>query len=1118
MHRCLLAIWLLLTGALLADGPAGYYRYPAIHGSTIVFTAEGDLWKVGIQGGLAQRLTSHPGTEAYAALSPDGATVAFTAEYEGPAEVYTMPLAGGLPKRLTFEGGATVVGWSPQGEILYATRSLSTLPNDQLVRLNPATADRQPIPLAQASDGTFDPEGKTLIFTRLPFQGSSTKRYEGGTVQNLWRLDSGAPEAKPLTPGYPGTSKDPMWWKDRIYFLSDRDGIMNLWSTKPDGLDLRQHTQDKSYDAKSASLHDGRIVYQRGADLHLYDIGAHQDQALSITLATDFDQQRERWVKKPMDYLTSAHLSPNGDRVVLTARGQVFVAPAKQGRLVETPRREGVRYRAGRFLPDGKSLLALSDESGELEFWTLPANGVGQPERLTQDGRIYRFPGVPSPDGKWIAWADKNQELWLFHVERKESKRIAASRVDDFGDLAWSPDSQWLAYVEAAANGYRQVHLHRAEDATQTVVTSDRVDSYSPAWAPDGKWLYFLSDRHLRSLVPSPWGPRQPEPFFTETTKIYQLALTKGLRSPFRPKDELQPEDEKKGEDKKPEAKKEEDKKTGEDAKKEARNDPGAPGGVKEAGKPGGGDTNKVAGVKVQIDLDGLAARLEEVPVPAGNYAELAAAGKRLFWTSRTTGFDSKRHLQVLEITNIEPKPKTLVEDIRGYELSLDGKKMLVGKADAFNIIAADTGAPAKLDEAKVDLGGWAFPVQPREEWRQIFTEAWRMLRDFFYDRNLHGVDWTGIHRKYLPLIDRVADRAELNDVLAELAGELSALHIFVRYGDVREGPDPIQPGFLGARLERDQAAGGWRVQHLIETDPDYPDGRPPLAQPGVEVREGDVITAINGQPTLPLPHPNEALRNLAGKQVLLEVKSPDAEKARSVIVQPVSGTREADLRYHEWEYTRRQLVDRLGEGRIGYVHLRAMGADNIAEWARHFYPVFQRQGLIIDVRHNRGGNIDSWILGKLLRKAWFYWQPRTGDPTWNMQYAFRGHVVVLCNERTASDGEAFSEGFRRLGLGKVIGTRTWGGEIWLSAQRWLVDSGMATAAEIGVYGPEGEWLIEGHGVEPDIVVDNLPHATFNGQDAQIEAAVKHLQELIAKDPRPVPPAPQYPNKSFRPR
>jgi tricorn protease len=319
--------------------------------------------------------------------------------------------------------------------------------------------------------------------------------------------------------------------------------------------------------------------------------------------------------------------------------------------------------------------------------------------------------------------------------------------------------------------------------------------------------------------------------------------------------------------------------------------------------------------------------------------------------------------------------------------------------------------------------------------------------------------------------------------------------------------------GSLGARLVRDEAKGGYRVDHIYLGDPNYPDTLSPLAQPGVPVREGDVITAINGSPVLGVPDPALLLRNTAGRQVLLEFKPAAGGAPGKAIVYPISGAAESDLRYTEWEVTRRQETDKLGGGKLGYVHLRAMGGGNYTEWVKNFYPVFDRQGLIIDVRHNRGGNIDSWVLEKLLRRAWFYWQPRVGKPTWNMQYAFRGHMVVLCNEFTASDGEAFSEGFRRLGLGQIIGTRTWGGEIWLSSSNVLVDRGLAAAAETGVYGPEGVWLIEGHGVDPDIVVDNPPHTTFLGRDAQLEAAVKHLLEKIEKEPVPVPKAPPYPDK-----
>ncbi len=1108
MRRFLLSLSCACALSLQAQIPQGYYRQPALHGNTVVFTAEGDLWRVPGGGGSAQRLTSHPGEESHAAISPDGSTVAFTAEYEGPKEVYSMPIAGGLPTRHTFDGsGSTVVGWTPDGGILFATRAHSTLPNEQLVRLDPKADSQDLLPLAQASEGAYDDAGKTLFFTRLPFQGSSTKRYQGGTVQNLWRFTTGAPEAEPLTADFKGTSKNAMWWQGRVYFVSDRDGVMNLWSMTPEGKDLKQLTRHKDHDVKSASLQAGRIVYQQGADLRLLDIASGTDQPIPITLVTDFDQTREKWVSKPLDYLTAAHLSPNGDRVVLTARGQVFVAPVEQeqGRLVEMPRRSGVRYRHTAFLPDGKSLFALSDETGELEFWKLPANGVGKPEALTTGGDIFRFAGIASPDGKWLAWQDKNQQLWVFNLGQKSLKLVATSSADEFADLTWSPDSHWLAYVQTATNTYKQIRLFRPADDQRAVLTSDRVDSFSPAWSPDGKWLYFLSDRNLRSLVSSPWGPRQPEPFFTETTKIYHVALTPVLRSPFRPKDELAAP--------KPEAK------GRKAAKKPVTESPKASDTKAETTKPekgSGSETNKAGPVKFTIELTGLQNRIEEVPVPSGNYDNLAIAGKYLFWTVRDTSFDAKRRLQQLEITNTDAKPKTLVEDIRSYELSLDRKKLLVRKGSSFYVIAADSAAPAKLDEKQVKLDGWTFALQPREEWRQIFVESWRMIRDYFYDRKLHGVDWPAIREKYLPLVDRVSDRAELNEVIAEMVGELSTLHMFVRYGDQRSGPDQIKPAALGARLVRDGQAGGWRVVHVYQNDPDYPESLSPLVRRGVGVKDGDLLLSINGVATSSVSDPEKLLRAQAGKQVLLEVKSPSDKKPRQVILKPTTTEQEADLRYDEWEYTRRLETEKLGQGQIGYVHLRAMGGGNIAEWARHFYPVFQRQGLIIDVRHNRGGNIDSWILGRLLRRAWFYWQPRTGDPTWNMQYAFRGHVVVLCNERTASDGEAFSEGFKRLGLGKVIGTRTWGGEVWLSMERWLADGGMASAAEIGVYGPEGAWLIEGHGVDPDIVVDNLPHTTFSGRDAQLEAALKHLQALIAKDPRPVPPPPQYPDKSFR--
>jgi tricorn protease len=1100
--RLLLAFSLFLPRSVSAAPPLGYYRYPAIHGETVVFTAEGDLWQVGAQGSVARRLTSHPAEESHPAISPDGATLAFSASYEGPFEVYTMPLDGGAPVRRTYDGGwAVVVGWTPEGKILYATDRYSTLPNTQLVTLDPRTNARALVPLAQASDGTYDPSGRTLFFTRLPFQGSHTKRYKGGSVQNLWKLASGVSEATPLTAEYPGTSKAPMWWNGRVYFAGDRDGTMNLWSMDENGGDLRQHTRHDGWDVQSPSLSDGRIVYQLGADLWLLDLRTGTDAPLPIRLASDFDQMRERWVKKPMDYVTAVHLSPAGDRVALTARGQVFIAPARQGRLVEATRKKGVRYREARFLPDGKSLVALSDESGEVELWTLPANGVGLPTQLTRDGKILRWEAIPSPDGKWIAHHDKDQQLWVYDVDRKTQRRIATSTEGGFFDLAWSPDSRWLAYGESAPSTFAQIKLYNVTTGAITALTTDRYDSYRPAWSPDGKWIYFLSDRTFRSLIGSPWGPRQPEPFFDLQTKIYQIALRKGLRSPFQPRDELM-EAPAEGEKTTPE------KKTPPDAGKK-------PAEEKKKTPPAAKKPEKIPPPPVVIDLDGLPARLLEVPVPAGNYGGLATDGKRLYYLSRATGFDTKQSLQSLEIKNEDPKAETVIEDVRSYELSQDHSKLMVRKGSDLYIFPAGAKAPSDLSSSQVDLKQWTFSLDPREEWHQMFIEAWRLHRDYFYDPKMHGVDWPSMREKYLPLVARVTDRAELSDLIAQMVGELSALHTFVGGGDQREGTDRIEPASLGALLARDERAGGCRVERIYRSDPDVPGEVAPLARPGVDVAEGDVIELINGAATLSVPDPAVLLRNQAGKQVLLRVRPRGGAKPRDVVVTPISQGREWDLRYDEWEYTRRLMVEKLSAGKLGYVHLRAMGSENIAEWAREFYPVFNRQGLIIDVRHNNGGNIDSWILEKLQRRAWMYWKPRVGSSTWNMQYAFRGPMVVLSNEHNGSDGEAFAEGFRRLGLGKVLGTRSWGGEIWLTGSNVLVDRGIATAAEFGVYGPEGQWLIEGHGVEPDIAVDNLPRATFDGKDAQLEAAVSHLLEEIRKRPVDVPPAPGYPDKSL---
>lgn len=1090
---------LAVAGFVDAASTEGYYRQPALHGATVVFVAEGDLWKVHVDGGVAERLTTHPAAESLPAISPDGSQIAFVARYEGPAELYTMPLDGGMPTRRTYGRRPGWVGWTPQASVLYATQAFSDLPNAQLVQIEERDGGvvETRVPLAQAADGDFSEDG-TLWFTRLPFQGSHTKRYRGGTAQQIWRFSPGDEEATPLTRDYPGTSKRPMLWNGRVYFASDRDGTMNLWSMQGDGADLMQHTRHEGWDLKSPSLDNGRIAYQLGADLHLYDVATDTDKKIDIRLRSDFDHMRENWVDEPMDYVSSIALSAKGDHVALTARGRVYVVPTEQGRWVEAGRQQGVRFRQARFHPDGERLVVLSDASGEVEVWTLPANGVGDLVQLTDDGEVLRWEVLPSPDGKWAAHHDKNQRLWLLDLESRKNVKIDESAIRDLGGLAWSPDSRFLAYVKSEENTFSSIRIYDRETGRSFRATTDRYDSSSPFWSPDGKWLYFLSDRNLVSIVGSPWGNYQPEPFLDKKTQIFMLALTKGLRSPFAPADELHEEEDE------PEK---EEKNAGESDKKKSAK--------RKNGEASDESEKKDKEVVVTIDVEGLTARLHLVPVSPGNYRALGVIEKALFWLSRAAG-EKSFELVAAPIQKKDVKIETVASDIRFYDLSADGKKLLLRVGDKLHVVDAKPKS-ADLKKTAIDLDGWKLSIDPREEWRQMFVEAWRLERDYFYDQGMHGVNWPAMLEKYLPLVRRVTDRAELSDLMAQMVSELAALHIFVGGGDQRDGPDEVDVASLGARLIRDAAAGGYRVERIYRSDPDDLSRVSPLARPGIDVSAGAVIEKINGRSTLEVGAIGALLRNQAGRQVLLHVRDHANSAPREVVVTPIGLGEDYDLRYHEWEYTRRLEVDEKSDGDIGYVHLRAMGGRNFTEWAKNFYPVFNRKGLIVDVRHNRGGNIDSWILSRLMRRPWFYWSQRVGQaPAWSQQYAFRGHVVVLCNERTASDGEAFSEGFRRLGLGPVIGTRTWGGEIWLTSSNRLVDGGIATAAEFGVYGPEGEWLIEGWGVEPDIVVDNLPHATFQGEDAQLQAAIDYLRKKIAEEPvDPVLPPP-HPDKSGR--
>jgi tricorn protease len=1068
----------------------GYYRFPSLHNKLVVFTAEGDLWKFDQSTGACFRITTNQGVESNASISPDGKFIAFNAEYEGPNEIYLIGIDGGIPKRITWEGqkgsGPKVYGWTTEGKLIISTSYYSTLPGRQLSLLDTETLEYNRIPLAQADEGVFDEEGN-LYFTRFAFQGSHTKRYQGGTAQNIWKFD-GKNEAVPLTSDYAGTSKNPMFYKGRIYFLSDRDGTMNLWSMLPAGNDLKQHTHSVAWDMKDAELQDGKVIFQKQADLYIYDLATNQEKVLDISLLSDFDQKRPVWEKDPMKKLQALSISKTGSHVLLTSRGRIFSAPVDGGRWAEVTRKYGIRFKQAKFSGDKDDVVFLSDESKEMELWQTDRNGFHTPAQLTSGSTVLIMNQQPSPNGKYIAYTEKDYALKLYDTTTKSVRLIDQDSIGGFEDLKWSPDSKWLAYTDPADNQNMQIKVVQVETNQSYYLTNDRLESYNPNFSSDGKWLYFISDRTFNTAVSSPWGPRQPEPYYTKTSKIYMLALYDSLRSPYLNYDELNPKEEKKDE-KKDVA----DIKTTDKRKK---------------------DKEKTKISERSPDMIGAVSRLYEIPVPADNISSLNVNKKNIYWIQSDAQDYQNRRLFVLEISNKKDNtPVEVTDKVQGYELSGDGEKILIRKADGIYVTDAN-GKKADLKDAKINLKDWAFQTDPVEDWKQMLVDAWRLERDYFYDKNMHGVDWKAVLDRHLPLVERLTDRYELDDLMAGMVAELSALHTFVYGGDKRVAPDDISVASLGARLTKDKAKGGYVVDHIFNGDPDFPEKSSPLAQPQLRIKTGDVITKVNGVNVLEVEHINQLLNKKEGQEVRLCLKDQTG-KAYDQIVKPVSMATDADLRYSEWEHTRRLEVESKTGNKVGYFHLRAMGGANFDEFVKGYYPVFDREGLIIDVRSNRGGNIDSWILNRLLRKAWFYWQSRAGKPYWNMQYAFRGHIVVLCNENTASDGEAFAEGIKRMDIGEVIGTRTWGGEIWLSSGNRLVDNGIATAAEMGVYTDKGEWIIEGHGVDPDKVVDNLPNDTYKGNDAQLNAAIEFLKKKIADEPVVIPAFPPMPNKAF---
>jgi tricorn protease len=1089
MKAGLVALLLLLC-PYAAHAESIYARSPALHGDTLVFTAEGDLWRVALAGGTAQRLTSHAGEEIEASISADGRQVAFVAGYDASAEVYVMPLAGGSPKRLSFDGASVhVLGWTPDNEVLYSSSAVTGPGSSVVLRaVNPQTLALRTLPFADANQASFDAAGGSIFFTRfgLHITGDHARGYKGGAMAQIWRAPlDGAGEATRLAGNVDASLRQPMWWQGRLYHLSDESGSDNLWSMAADGSDRRALTTYHEFEVRDPQLQDGHIVYQYGADIRDIDLASGTDRVVPINLVSDFEQRRMRWLEKPLDYLDDVALSADGTRSVLVARGAATLAATDARRRIDLAVPKDARIRSAVPGSDGKWIYAISDIGGHEEIWRFPADGSGPGEALTHDSTVRRWHLFLSPDGKSLAFDDKQARLSILDLDTRKVRVVdsaAFSGDDIYASVNWSTDSKYLAVARAdSREGRAQIVVLARDGSRKAVLSSDRYESASAVFSRDGKWLYFLSDREFVATPRAPWGDRNMGPGFDRRTRIYALALQAGNRFPFQPADELSKDDKAAGKDK------------DDDGKSDKNGD------RKETKQP----------ALAAIDWDGLAGRLFEVPAAAGNFRALAIDDKRLYFIDEGSGAEARPQLKTLAIGNDGDEAKTFAEEISSYQLSADGKKLLLVKwsehgAGAMFVVDAGDKAPEKMEKNKLRIGDWRLAVDPPAEWQQMFNDAWRMHREFSFDPGMRGVDWDAVRARYLPLLARVTDRNELEDLTGQMTAELGILHSQVRGGDKRHDDEVAKPAALGAELL--PVDNGLKLAHIYRSDAELPNERAPLARPGVDAREGDVLMAINGQPVRNLADVAAALANQAGKQVLLAFNRDG--KALQTVATPVDSRSESGLRYGDWEEDRRQRVLASGKGRIGYLHLRAMGPDDIAAFAREFYTNIHREGLIIDMRRNNGGNIDSWIIEKLLRRAWAFWTYPQSPPETNMQQTFRGHLAVLIDERTYSDGETFAAGIKALKLAPLIGQRTAGAGIWLSGRNSLVDGGMARIAEFPQFSAEnGRWLIEGRGVSPDIAVINPPMATFNGADAQLDAALAYLENKIATEPlQPITP------------
>jgi tricorn protease len=1094
----IVALTLIATSFVCAQDTPLLMRTPTLNKTHIVFSYAGDLWTVARDGGEASRLTTGVGREFSPLFSPDGQWIAFTGEYDGNVDVYVMPAAGGVPRRLTYHpGGDQLAGWTPDGRqvLLVSGRSAETGRTAQLFTIAVDGVYPKPVPLPMAYEGSFSPDGSRLAYVPLPRSFQAWKRYRGGTATPVFiaNLSDSSVEKIPRTDS---NDFNPMWPAGdsrKIYFLSDRDGPITLFSYDTASKKVSPAIDNQGLDIKSASASTGggpdTIVYEQFGSLNLYDLNSGKTKRVAVNINGDIPSVRPKF-EKVGDRILNSALSPTGARALFEARGEIISVPAEKGDARNLTNTTGVADRDPSWSPDGKWIAYFSDESGEYALHLRQQSGMGEVKKINLGSPPSFFYGPTwSPDSKKIAFVDKRLNLWYVDLDKGTPIKVDTSKRGAGFNASWAPDSRWIAYTKPVESWYSAVFIYSLEEAKSRQVTDGLSDASSASFDKNGKHLYFMASTDIGPKLSGfdmSSYPHQP------TRSIYVVVLKKTDPSPLAPESD----EEKTAEDKKPEPP------SDKPAEGDAKADPATA-----AAQPSPKPDDKKAPPRVTIDFERADQRILALPIPARNFVALAAAkANTIFLFEQLPASPGVTGLTVHKFDMEKRKLDKVLDGVRSFDLSANGEKMLFRQAD--NWFIASTTQPVKPGEGKIKTEDIEVYVDPKAEWQQMYREAWRIQRDFFYDPNYHGLDLKATAKKYEPYLAALTHRADLSYLFTEMFGELTVGHLYVQGGDVAN-PKRVPGGLLGADYAIEN--GRYRFAKVYDGENWNPDLRAPLTQPGVNVQAGEYLLAVNGRNLTASENVYSLFQNTANKQIVIRVgPNPDGAGSREVTVVPVAN--EGGLRTLAWIEGNRRKVDQMTGGKLAYVWLPDTAGGGYTNFNRYYFAQLHKQGAVIDERFNGGGHAADYIIDYLRKPLNSYWAVRDGEDFRQPFGTLPGPKVMIINEYAGSGGDYMPWMFRRHNIGPLIGKRTWGGLVGIGGYPVLIDGGSVTAPHFAFYTPEGEWEVENRGVAPDIEVEMDPKAWRQGRDPQLEKAIEVAMALLQKNPPKPTKRPAYPN------